>query len=90
MRQFFFAHRLIFNDLRLAHVSHYLRNMNAATKTTKTSEVNMRDALATIIAPVLKLTGFRFSKEYRWGATPWKAFVYRHVNVIAANLKAGL
>jgi len=62
--------------------------MNAAT--TNQTEVNMRDALATIIAPVLKLTGFRFSKEYRWGVTPWKAFVYRHVNVIKANLKAGL
>ena len=50
----------------------------------------MRDILATIIAPFLKITGFRFSKEYRWGITRWHRIVYATVNTIQANLKAGL
>ncbi len=50
----------------------------------------MRDTLATIIAPVLKLTGIRFSKEYRRAENGFKAFVYRNVNTVQANLKAGL
>ncbi len=33
----------------------------------------MRDRMATMLVPMMKLTGFRFSKEYRWGVTPWKA-----------------
>ena len=50
----------------------------------------MRDTLAIIITPVLKLTGFRFSKEYRHAERGFKAFVYRNVNTVQANLKAGL
>lgn len=55
-----------------------------------TVEGIMRDGMAAILVPMMKLTGFRFSKEYRWGVTPWKAFVYRHVNTVQANLNAEL
>jgi hypothetical protein len=50
----------------------------------------MRDLLGTLMVPVLKLTGFRFSKDYRWETTKFHAFIYRHINVVAANIKAGL
>jgi hypothetical protein len=48
----------------------------------------MRDLLASVIAPMMRKTGFRFSKEYRWGTTAAKRLVYRHVNTVAANLRA--
>jgi hypothetical protein len=50
----------------------------------------MRKLTAAILVPVMKLTGFRFSKEYRWADNGWKAFVYRHVNTIQANIWAGV
>ena len=61
--------------------------MNALT--TK-KESTMRDMIANLIAPVMVVTGFRFSKEYRRAECGWKAFVYRNVNTVHANLKAGL
>ena len=48
------------------------------------------NAINMILVPMMKLTGFRFSKEYRWGTTPFKAFVYRHIDTVAANVRAGL
>jgi len=57
---------------------------------TAPKETTMRDAMATLLAPVLKLTGFRFSKDYRHAVAGPKAWVYRHVNTVAANIKAGL
>lgn len=50
----------------------------------------MRDMNAAILAPIMRLTGFRFSKEYRWGTTRWNRMVYRMVNTVSANIKAGL
>lgn len=50
----------------------------------------MRTFLAALLVPVMKLTGFRFSKEYRHATCGWKAVVYTHVNTIQANLWAGL
>lgn len=50
----------------------------------------MRDFNASLIAPLLKLTGFRFSKDYRWGTTLWHRIVYRCVNTIQANIRAGM
>lgn len=44
----------------------------------------------TILVAAMKATGFRFSKHYRWGTTPFKAFIYRHVDTVDANLRAGL
>ena len=45
----------------------------------------MRDLLASILSPLLKITGYRFSKEHRQNET-WQ---YRYINTIAANIKAG-
>ena len=45
----------------------------------------MRDAIAVMIAPVLKLTGFRFSKDYRWGTKRIHRAVYAIVNTTRAN-----
>lgn len=48
-----------------------------------------RTITATLAAPILKATGFRFSKDYRWGTTQRHRLVYALVNTVAANLKAG-
>lgn len=45
---------------------------------------------AAALVPVLKVTGFRFSKHYRWGTTRYNRVVYACVNTIRANLWAGL
>ncbi len=45
----------------------------------------MRNLLAHAIAPIMRATGFRFSKEYRWETTRWKAFVYRYLSTVGAN-----
>ena len=50
----------------------------------------MRTLTAIIFAPIMKLTGFRFSKDYRRGATAWHIFVYQYVDTVGANLRAGL
>lgn len=52
----------------------------------------MRGLLGTIIAPALKITGFRFSKQFRYEheANTWRGFIYRHVDTVGANIKAGL
>ncbi len=47
-----------------------------------------RTATAKMIAPVLKLTGFRFSKDYRWGTTMFHRAVYACVSTVEANLTA--
>jgi len=48
----------------------------------------MRELTAILVTPVLKLTGFRFSKDYRWGTTRRHRIVYALVNTINANLRA--
>lgn len=48
----------------------------------------MRDLTATLIGPVMKLTGFRFSKDYRWGTTARHRAIYALVNTIKANREA--
>lgn len=50
----------------------------------------IRTIAATILAPIMKVTGFRFSKDYRHGVTKYHAFVYRFVDTIGANMKAGI
>jgi hypothetical protein len=47
-----------------------------------------REVLASLLAPIMRLTGFRFSKHYRWETTRFHAFVYRHVSTIKANTLA--
>ena len=46
------------------------------------------DILPSIIAPVMALTGFRFSKAFRQGATRLHRIVYRCVSTVIANVKA--
>jgi hypothetical protein len=45
----------------------------------------MRNFMALLIAPLLRLSGYRFSKSYRWGTTPLHRLVYAMVNTIRAN-----
>lgn len=45
----------------------------------------LRTTLAYFLAPLLMVTGFRFSKDYRWNTTRLHGFVYACVNTIAAN-----
>lgn len=47
-----------------------------------------RFLLGTLISPILALTGFRFSKDYRWGVTPYYRAVYALVDTVSANLTA--
>ena len=49
----------------------------------------MRVFIGKIIAPVMKVTGFRFSKDYRWGTTLFHRVVYKLVDTIGANMAAG-
>ena len=60
--------------------------MNANTN----QEETMRNVTAMMLVPVLKMTGFRFSKEYRWGTTRYHRTVYALVNTIKANMEAGM
>lgn len=50
----------------------------------------MRTITASLIAPLMKKTGFRFSKAYRQGETAWHRLVWATVNTVEANLKAGI
>lgn len=50
----------------------------------------MRTLTAALITPALKFTGFRFDKDYRWGTTAKHRLVYWLVDVVQANLWAGL
>ncbi len=45
----------------------------------------MRELAARIIAPVMHLTGFRFSKAYRHGETFGHRVVYAIVSTVTAN-----
>ena len=50
-------------------------------KSATTRTIGMR-----IAVPFMKLTGFRFSKEYRWAESGFKAWIYAHVDTVAANI----
>lgn len=50
----------------------------------------MRTVLGMLCVPVLLVTGYRFSKHFRHARAGWRAFVYRNVDVVGANLRAGL
>ena len=46
----------------------------------------MRIFNAKLIAPIMRVTGYRFDKTWRWGDTPFKEFVYTYVvSTVAAN-----
>jgi hypothetical protein len=48
----------------------------------------IRTILALLLAPAMKLTGFRFSKSYRRGDTRLHSIVYALVDTIGANTYA--
>ncbi|MES2367482.1 MAG: hypothetical protein V4563_16520 [Pseudomonadota bacterium] len=48
----------------------------------------IREILTNAVIPVLKITGFRFSKDYRWGVSRFHRAVYALVNTVEANLRA--
>lgn len=48
----------------------------------------MRTFNAYLISPALAITGFRFSKDYRWGISFGHRMVYRLVSTVVANLLA--
>jgi hypothetical protein len=51
----------------------------------------MRDFNAKLIAPILRLTGFRFDKSFRQANSGFKAFVFAHIlNTTGANIRAGV
>jgi hypothetical protein len=50
----------------------------------------MRTLTAHLLAPFMKITGFRFSKSYRHGASTYHRAIYAMVNTVTANHIAGL
>lgn len=52
--------------------------------------MNTRTITAAIIAPLMTVTGFRFSKGYRRADRGLKALVYRLVDTVGANRLAGV
>ena len=48
----------------------------------------MRNLVAWLISPILALTGFRFSKDYRWGVTMIHRAVYAVCSTVMANYYA--
>jgi len=51
----------------------------------------MRDLTAVIAAPVLKVSGFRFSKAWRTNEFGFKAFCFKYlICTTKANLIAGM
>lgn len=48
----------------------------------------IRTTNAIILTPVMKLTGFRFSKSYRRGDTRSHSFIYTLVDTVGANTYA--
>ena len=45
---------------------------------------------AAMLVPILKVTGYRFSKRFRHGDTLWHRVVYSAVDTVQANLWAGM
>ena len=48
----------------------------------------MRNFNAHLIAPIMRITGFRFSKAYRHEVTRFHSVVYRCVSTVGANYLA--
>jgi hypothetical protein len=54
----------------------------------KEMQIDHRQIVAAVIAPVLAITGFRFTKDYRWGVTAYHRTVYAIVGTVWANIYA--
>lgn len=52
--------------------------------------VFVRLVVAWMVAPVLALTGYRFSRALRHGDTKWHRLIYKMCNTVASNKIAGL
>jgi len=50
----------------------------------------MRSLTALCLVPFMKVTGFRFSKDYRWQLTTYHRIVYAMVDTVGANIRAGI
>ena len=48
----------------------------------------MRSITARALAPIMRVTGFRFSRDYRHGLTAWHRAVYACVSTVEANMRA--
>lgn len=49
---------------------------------------SIRRTNASILAPVMRVTGFRFHSDYRHEVTTFHAIVYALVDTVGANIKA--
>lgn len=49
----------------------------------------LRRLFGLIAVPIMRATGFRFSKSYRHAETGWRSWVYSAVDVLGANHRAG-
>lgn len=54
----------------------------------KTAAKTFRKISAVAIAPLMRATGFRFSRDYRHGTTRFHAAVYALVDTVRANARA--
>jgi len=54
------------------------------------ARLRFRMLTAALIVPVLKITGYRFSKTFRHGVTYGHRAVYAMVDTVHANLWAGM
>ncbi len=52
--------------------------------------LSIRNLTARMITPILKRTGFRFSKDYRRGTKLHHRMVYMMVNTLQANINCEL
>lgn len=50
-----------------------------------TAAWRLRSLIGYLVAPILLVTGFRFSKDYRWGTTLFHRIVYLLVDTVGAN-----
>lgn len=50
----------------------------------------IRTINAYLLIPVMKITGFRFSKDYRREVTKFHSIVYSVIDTVNANSKAGI
>ncbi len=48
----------------------------------------MRNFTKYILAPILVLTGYRFSKDFRYGTTAFHRMVYALINTVGSNCQA--
>ena len=50
--------------------------------------MTLRERTPFLVAPILRITGFRFSKHYRWGSTRFHRIVYAICPTTMCNLVA--